>query len=217
MADDDAFLSRWSRRKALVRQGVQPPEPPRAPEPPPPVARAALPEVASAPVAEPVDERPAAPPAPTMDDVAQLTPDAPDFSRFVQPGVGADVKNAALKKLFADPHFNVMDGLDIYIDDYSKPDPLPPEMLRQMVQGRFLGLFDDEPAEHAEPDPAAVAQAAGVEASPPAPHAVDGADVVDSTAAPVAAAADAASPADAAADMPTALPDPHPSAGPPAA
>jgi hypothetical protein len=40
--------------------------------------------------------------------------------------VAPEVKNAAFKKLFADPHFNVMDGLDIYIDDYSKPDPLPP-------------------------------------------------------------------------------------------
>jgi hypothetical protein len=51
------------------------------------------------------------------------------------------VKNAALKKLFADPQFNVMDGLDTYIDDYGKPDPLPERMLRQMVQARFLGLF----------------------------------------------------------------------------
>ena len=30
-----------------------------------------------------------------------------------------------MKKLFSDPHFNVMDGLDTYIDDYGKPDPLP--------------------------------------------------------------------------------------------
>ena len=49
-----------------------------------------------------------------------------------------------MKKLFSDPHFNVMDGLDTYIDDYGKPDPIPPSMLRQMVQSKFLGLFDDE-------------------------------------------------------------------------
>lgn len=30
------------------------------------------------------------------------------------------VKRAALKKLFSDPRFNVMDGLDVDIDDYSK-------------------------------------------------------------------------------------------------
>jgi hypothetical protein len=59
-------------------------------------------------------------------------------------GVAPEVKNAALKKLFTDPHFNVMDGLDTYIDDYGQPDPLPPGMLRRMAQSQLLGLFDDE-------------------------------------------------------------------------
>jgi hypothetical protein len=59
-------------------------------------------------------------------------------------GVAPDVKNAAMKKLFADPHFNVMDRLDIYIDDYSQPDPLPLAMLRQMTSAKTLNLFDDE-------------------------------------------------------------------------
>ena len=54
------------------------------------------------------------------------------------------MKNAALKKLFTDPHFNVMDGLDTYIDDYGKPDPLPAGMLRKMAQSQLLGLFADE-------------------------------------------------------------------------
>jgi hypothetical protein len=31
--------------------------------------------------------------------------------------------------------------LDIYIDDYSKPDPLPPGMLERMVQSDMLNLF----------------------------------------------------------------------------
>jgi hypothetical protein len=43
--------------------------------------------------------------------------------------------------MFTDPHFNIMDGLDIYIDDYSKPDPLPPGMLERMVQSDMLNLF----------------------------------------------------------------------------
>ena len=51
-----------------------------------------------------------------------------------------------MKKLFSDPHFNVMDGLDTYIDDYGKPDPIPPEMLRRMTQSALLGLFDTDPA-----------------------------------------------------------------------
>ncbi len=58
--------------------------------------------------------------------------------------VGPEVRNAAMKKLFADPHFNIMDGLDIYIDDYSKPDPIPESMLRQMTSSKFLKLFDTE-------------------------------------------------------------------------
>ena len=60
-------------------------------------------------------------------------------------GVAPDVKNVAMKKLFSDPHFNVMDRMDIYIDDYSQPDPLPMAMLRQMTSAKTLNLFDDEP------------------------------------------------------------------------
>jgi len=82
-------------------------------------------------------------PQPTLDEVQALTP-ASDFTRFVAPGVDVEVKNAAMKKLFADPHFNVMDGLDTYIDDYGKPDPIPEAMLRRMTQSKLLRLFDDE-------------------------------------------------------------------------
>ena len=141
----DGFLSRWARRKALVRDGVVAPEAPAAkaaavPAPPPdPAPSAGVPEV---PVAEPGanDERPL---PPTLADGAQLEPGA-DYRRFVASDVTPEVKNAALKKLFAEPQFNVMDGLDTYIDDYGKPDPIPPAMLRQMVQSQFLGLFDAE-------------------------------------------------------------------------
>jgi hypothetical protein len=83
---------------------------------------------------------------PTLEDAQALTPES-DFSRFVQPGVTPEVKNAALKKLFSDPHFNQMDGLDVYIDDYSKPDPLPPAMLKQLASARFLNLVEEEEEE----------------------------------------------------------------------
>ncbi|WP_257645064.1 DUF3306 domain-containing protein, partial [Sphaerotilus montanus] len=96
--------------------------------------------VAPAPAAVPP---PPAQPAPTLADVAQLTP-ASDFTRFVARGVDPSVKNAALKTLFTDPHFNVMDGLDTYIEDYGLPDPIPLAMLRQMTQSKVLGLFADE-------------------------------------------------------------------------
>ncbi|BDW10495.1 hypothetical protein PSHI8_05770 [Polynucleobacter sp. SHI8] len=78
---------------------------------------------------------------PTLDDVERLNKDS-DFSSFVNADVGEDVHHAAMKKLFSDPHYNIMDGLDIYIGDYSKEDPLPPGMLEKMVQSSMLGLFN---------------------------------------------------------------------------
>jgi Protein of unknown function (DUF3306) len=142
--DDTAFLARWSRRKAQVREGVA--EPPAIA---PPQPAAPMPAAAAAP-APPLDTA-AAPAAPTLADVAGLTAES-DFSRFVAPDVDPGVKNAALKKLFAsEPHFNVMDGLDTYIDDYNKFEPIPKAMLRQLVNARALGLIDDELAEQPKP------------------------------------------------------------------
>jgi len=80
-------------------------------------------------------------PSATLEDVEKIDRFAPDFSAFMKPDVDPAVQQAAMKKMFSDPHFNVMDGLDIYIDDYSKPDPLPPGMLERMVQSDMLNLF----------------------------------------------------------------------------
>jgi hypothetical protein len=80
-------------------------------------------------------------PLPTLEDVEKIDRFAPDFSAFMRPDVDPAVQQAALKKMFSDPHFNVMDGLDIYIDDYSKPDPLPAGMLQKLVQSDMLKLF----------------------------------------------------------------------------
>lgn len=158
MAENDGFLSRWSRRKVQVARGQRPEEP----APPPPVAAMTVtpPEVVAAPAG--MQAPAAAPPAPeppTLDDVDRLDPKAADFSRFVARDVTPEVKNAALKKLFADPHFNVMDGLDVYIDDYGKPDPLPAGMLRKLAQGHALGLFADEDARPTTPPPGSPAPA----------------------------------------------------------
>ena len=149
---DDNFFSRWSHRKVLVREGVPVAAVPQPIATAPAAAALAAMPVAATPlpsspsdVAE-VPTAPALPPAPTLADVTALTTQS-DFTRFVAQGVAPDVKNAALKKLFTDPHFNVMDGLDIYIDDYGKPDPLPEGMLRKMVQSKMLRLFDDDPEE----------------------------------------------------------------------
>jgi len=77
---------------------------------------------------------------PTLEDVLKLTKDS-DFSAYVQSGIDPNVQQAALNKLFSDPHYNIMDGLDIYIGDYNTPDPMPLEMLKQLNQSKMLGMF----------------------------------------------------------------------------
>jgi len=124
----------------------------------------------------PVDAtvRSESPPPPPMDDVAHLTRSS-DFARFIAPGVDESVKRAAMKKLFSDPHFNVMDGLDVYIEDYNKTTPLTEADLRKMVQSKVLRLFEqDEPPSKeamANPDGAAPAQVSQSDvAGPPEAH-----------------------------------------------
>jgi len=148
----DGFLSRWSQRKA----GKVTPEP--ATKPNSSVLKIAPDAVAEA---KPnvdqqntVLDQTTALPQLTLDDVAKLN-HQDDFSVFMQSGVDPDVKRAAMKKLFSDPRYNIMDGLDIYIDDYSKPDPIPPEMLRRLVQSQMLNLFKAEEEEKEKPNDSA--------------------------------------------------------------
>ncbi len=153
----DGFLNRWSQRKA----GKVTPEPATKSN------SSALKTVPDA-VAEAklnVDQQntaldqTATLPQLTLDDVAKLN-HQDDFSVFMQSGVDPDVKRAAMKKLFSDPRYNIMDGLDIYIDDYSKPDPIPPEMLRRLVQSQMLNLFKTEEEEKDKPNESATEQIA---------------------------------------------------------
>jgi hypothetical protein len=135
----DGFLGRWSRRKLDAKEGKPlPPEPADQVDvtPQPPVAT----PVAAARV-QTIEIPPELPP-PTLEDVKALTAES-DFSRFAARDVAPQVKNAALKKLFSDPRYNVMDGLDVYIDDYSKPDPLPTHVARELAGAAFLKLFDE--------------------------------------------------------------------------
>lgn len=168
VSDDDSFFSRWSRRKAQVRSG----EPVAEPVPAAPAVAATVADPAALPVSAPAVTETPVPPPPTLEDTETLTP-ASDFRRFVAQGVSPEVRNAAVKKLFADPHFNVMDGLDIYIDDYSKPSPLSAADMAKMVSAQFLKLVDDpeeqarkKAAEAAEPAP----QTAAAQSDAPAPE-----------------------------------------------
>jgi hypothetical protein len=148
----EGFFGRWSQRKLAERNARPREEPPAGKSQGPldarPAAAAMLPAAPAAPRVAGGDagsqrgEQPPAP-APTLQDVAALHKES-DFAPFVTRAVQPEVRNAAMKKLFSDPHFNLMDGLDTYIDDYAKPDPLPAAMLRRMAGAQFLNLFNDE-------------------------------------------------------------------------
>src|SRR4030095_5024141 len=101
-------LSRWSRRKLEAAR-----------------AETAAPDVA--PLAKPVPT--SAPPSSGTPAVASAAPSVEaavegerpqvdaltfesDFGAFLEPAVDQAAQRAALKKLFSDPRFNVMDGLD---------------------------------------------------------------------------------------------------------
>ena len=112
-ADDgkENFLARWTRLKKEARE-----QPAEKPQPKP----------------EAVDSK-----APELPPLDKLTFDS-DYRAFFHPKVDEDVRRAALKKLFSDARFNVMDGLDVYIDDYSKSEPIPAAMLAQLKQAQRI-------------------------------------------------------------------------------
>ncbi len=126
------FLRRWSQRKlAAARQAT--PAPPRCVRPGngATAGRGARPRSGESrrgdrdsACAGPGGHRRTAPDeAPPLPPVDSLGFDS-DFTRFLAPKVDEAVKRQALRKLFNDPRFNVMDGLDVYIDDYSKFEPI---------------------------------------------------------------------------------------------
>lgn len=155
--DNEKFLSRWSRLKQDTR--AQPPADPK------PAVPAADPEA----------------PPPELPPLDKLTLDS-DYRGFFHPKVDENLRRAALRKLFSDPHFNVMDGLDVYIDDYSKPDPLPAGMLAQLKQAQKILDWAKEKkedqavaADPVEPSAATAPPALAEQTTPPAaaPPAID--------------------------------------------
>jgi hypothetical protein len=142
MSDD--FLSRWSR---LKRASSQPATADAGQSPD--AAKGA--DIAGRPMV-PKGAEPSSVPAPPepLPPVESLSFDS-DFTAFMKPEVDGLLKRQALKTLFQDPRFNVMDGLDVYIDDFSKADPLPEGWLEKMTQVARLGDYEP-PAEEAPAD-----------------------------------------------------------------
>src|SRR5512140_1200625 len=99
---EQKFLSRWSQRKVDARRAEGEAKPaPAAPAAAPPSDTGG-------------SATPGAPGAP-MPSVEALRGLQSEYRDFLRPEVDESLRRTALKKLFQDPHFNVMDGLDTYI------------------------------------------------------------------------------------------------------
>lgn len=129
MSNPARFLSRWSRLKQ--QKAVEP---------------SAVPAVATDAALDL--------PAPDAEGVNVQAASGTDFSALLREELSDAVRKQTLKAIFADPHFNVMDGLDTYIDDYSISEPIPPEMMATLNQARFLfGAEEgDKPVDEKAPE-----------------------------------------------------------------
>lgn len=141
MSEKENFVSRWSRLKQQAETASDTESAKASPEP-------------SSAAAAPVQVE--------LPPVESLTMES-DFSVFMRPEVDESLRRTALRKLLRDPHFNVMDGLDTYIDDYGKPDPIPAAMMSQLAfVKRMLRDRGDEDRKDEKVDGVADTEVAGV-------------------------------------------------------
>lgn len=127
MTEDEGFLQRWSRRKHSVLRDEQTPESEESEAPgvddqghtpseavP---AQQASDDLKSSTRSEAESEPPGdedMPPLESIDEGGSIT-------AFFSPRVSEGLRRAALRRLFRQPKYNVVDMLDDYAEDYSKP------------------------------------------------------------------------------------------------
>lgn len=113
MTSDESRLSRWSRRKAEVRDGRGGATPELREE------NVDLPVDAAQPGETGQDALANETPPPDLPDIESLTADS-DFTAFMKQGVPKALRRQALRKLWSsDPVFNVIDGMEEYGEDYT--------------------------------------------------------------------------------------------------
>lgn len=182
--DEDAlgaFLARWSRRKAAARRGRPEVEPTRDEAPATPGretgSEATLPDEPAdrQPVAARTgDERLAEPPALPDPDTLDATS---DFSVFMRPGVPAELRRRALRRLWkVNPIIATPDGLDDYyvVNDFSDASTVVADLKTLYRVGRGMVAALEETTAESEAGPAAAPGeplAAAAEAAPAVPDA----------------------------------------------
>src|SRR5258708_12768712 len=111
--DKEKFASRWSRRKIQALKD-KPAEPKPSSEP---TISAAPADAAAAPPGVPAPRE-----LPSLESLKGL---ASEYTEFLKPGVDEHLRRSALKKLFADPHFENFERFEAYCEDFTKADPIP--------------------------------------------------------------------------------------------
>jgi len=142
---DEGFLSRWSRRKLESEETD--------------VGDPAEVAPSDALAQSPGDQAPA--PVLTDEDMPPLEElgEESDYSGFLSPGVSEALRQAALRRLFSSPKFNVCDGLDDYAEDYTKFAPLGDVItadMRHHMERALKKMAEDKDAGDADTAPVLV-------------------------------------------------------------
>ncbi len=143
IADDkENFVSRWSRRKIEARKTEEKPAEPKPSSEPAPAA----PAVANTGAGAAPTDASAPRELPPLESLKGL---ASEYTEFLKPGVDENLRRSALKKLFADPHFENFERFEAYCEDFTQGEPIPLAMLKTLEHAKGL-LFDDEEKKDAQ-------------------------------------------------------------------
>ncbi len=158
----EGFAGRWSRLKAESRAAAAPA--PEVEREAPVAGLASESETAQLPAhtADAVEEKP-----PELPPLETLTRDS-DFSLFMRPDVGADVRTQALRKLWTlDTHFASIDITECHSIDFNAV-PTFPEGLKNTIYRVGSGMVEAvEEIERAEAEKARLAAAKTAESDSP--------------------------------------------------
>lgn len=162
VSEPEAFLNRWSRRKAAARQEErqEAAAESRPDQPPAPAAPGEGRE-------EPPDEETKRQWIAELEavEIEKLTYDD-DFSRFMKSWVPAALRQKALRKLWTtNPALACLDGLDDYCGDFTDAATVVPNVGSSWIPGKGYGWLDElaktgQPAGEEEPSTATAADAA---------------------------------------------------------
>ncbi|WP_417762422.1 DUF3306 domain-containing protein [Shewanella sp.] len=154
MSDKPSFLNRWALRKQQVQEGQEVSEPTEldasesdavtdivTTETEASVSAQSDTEHSASPLAEADEERLLG--AEDLPDPSQIEAGG-SFASFMGKNVDPNVRQAALRALWKQPHFSEIDGMMEYALDYSNQEVLTPEVSTELAKKVFRHLIQEE-------------------------------------------------------------------------